>query len=121
VWIRFPTVVREDRIVRNEALYRELNERVSEVEEDLSARGVVEAAEVGEYFCECGLNDCMEKIRLTRTEYEAVRASPFRFAIQPEHLIADVERVVSQNERFTVIEKLEGERELVLENDPRRR
>ena len=111
--------MREDRIVRNEALYRELNERVNEVEEDLSARGVVEAEEVGEYFCECGLDDCTEKIRMTREEYEAVRASPIRFAIKPEHLVADVERVISQNERFAVIEKRVGDRELVLERDPR--
>jgi thermostable 8-oxoguanine DNA glycosylase len=113
--------VREDRIARNEVLYRELNERVNALAEDLSARGVIEPEEeVGEYFCECGRDDCTEKIRMTRAEYEAVRASPLRFAIKPEHLIAEVERVVSQNERFAVIEKLVGERELVLENNARR-
>jgi hypothetical protein len=112
--------VREDRIARNEVLYRELNERVNALAEDLNARGVVEAEEVGEYFCECGHDDCMEKIRMTRAEYEAVRASPTRFAIKPDHLIAGVERIVSQNERFAVIEKLVGEPELVLEHNPRR-
>jgi hypothetical protein len=110
--------VREDRIVRNEALYRELNERVNEVEEDLSARGVVESEEIGEYFCECGLDDCVAKIEMTQAEYEAVRASPIRFAVKPEHLIADVERVVSQNERFAVVEKRVGEREIALDHEP---
>jgi hypothetical protein len=113
--------VREDRIVRNEALYRELNERVRQVEEDLDAHGVVEPPTFGEYFCECGLENCFEKILLTSDEYEAVRASALRFAIVPEHLVPDVERVVAQNARFMTIEKLEGERELVLEHDPRRR
>jgi hypothetical protein len=113
--------VREDRIVRNEALYRELNERVNTLAEDLSTRGVVESEEeAGEYFCECGLDDCMEKITMNRAEYEAVRASPIRFAIKPEHLLANVEQLVSQNDRFAVIEKLEGERELVSEHNPRR-
>ena len=112
--------MREDRIVRNEALYRELNERINEIGEDLSTRGVVEPVEVDEYFCECGLDNCLEKIRLTQAEYEGVRASPIRFAIKPEHLIADVERIVEQNDRFAVIEKLVGERELVLDRDPRR-
>jgi hypothetical protein len=113
--------VREDRIARNEALYREVNERMNALAEDLNARGVVEGEELGEYFCECGRDDCTEKIRMTRAEYEAVRAaSPRRFAIKPEHLIPDVERVVSQNERFAVVEKLVGEPELVDEHNPRR-
>jgi ABC-type sugar transport system ATPase subunit len=112
--------VREDRIVRNEALHRELNERVNTLAEDLNTRGVVESEEVGEYFCECGLDDCMEKIAMNRAEYEAVRASPIRFAVKPEHLMANVERLVSQNDRFAVVEKLVGEREPVLEHNPRR-
>ncbi len=110
---------REQRIARNEALYREVNERIRQVEESLTARGIAEPPGPGEYFCECGLEDCMEKILLTPEEYEAVRATPIRFAITPEHLIADVEKVVEQNDRFTVVEKHEGERELVVERDPR--
>jgi hypothetical protein len=113
--------VREDRIARNEVLYRELNERVHVVEEELSAEGVVEQEQLGEYFCECGLDDCTEKILMTQTEYETLRSSPFRFAVVPEHLVADVERVVDQNERFTTVEKLERERVIALEHDPRSR
>jgi hypothetical protein len=111
--------LREDRIARNEALYRELNERVRKVEEDLSARGITDQPELGEYFCECGFDVCMEKLRLTTHEYEKVRSSPVRFVIVPEHLLPEVERVLEQNERFAMIEKLEPERELVVELDPR--
>jgi hypothetical protein len=111
--------LREDRVARNEALYRELNERIREIEEDLSARGVADEPELGEYFCECGFDACMEKIRVTPQEYEAVRSSPVQFAIKPEHLVPDVERVLQQNSRFALIEKLEPERELVAELDPR--
>ena len=56
--------MREDRIIRNEALYRELNERVREIEDDMSMRGLVEAHPYSEYFCECGLEGCMDKIKL---------------------------------------------------------
>lgn len=111
--------MREDRVIRNEALFRELNERVREIEETLTARGVVEPVEFGEYFCECGLEGCTEKIRITDEEYEHVRASPLRFAIVPGHEVDEVERVVTRTERFAVVEKFEGERELVL-SDPRR-
>lgn len=110
--------MREDRVVRNEALFRELNERVREIEETLTARGVVEPVELNEYFCECGLEGCTDKIRLTPEEYEHVRASPLRFAILPGHQVDEVENVISQTERFAVVEKFEGERELVL-SDPR--
>jgi hypothetical protein len=112
--------VREERIIRNEALYRELNERVREVEEDMTLRGIVEAEPYSEYFCECGLEDCMEKVRLSPEEYEEARSDSRRFVILPDHLIADVERVVHREEgRFVIVEKLEGERELAL-SDPRR-
>jgi hypothetical protein len=111
--------MREDRVVRNEAISRELNERAREIEQTLTARGVVEPVELAEYFCECGLEGCTGKIRLTSEEYEQVRASPLHFAILPEHEVDEVERVISRTERFTVVEKFEGERELVL-SDPRR-
>ena len=110
--------MREDRIARNEALFRELNDRVHELQEDLSAHGVAETQELGEYFCECGLDDCVAKIEITQAEYEAVRASPIRFAVKPEHLIADVERIVAQNERFALVEKRVGEREIALDHKP---
>jgi hypothetical protein len=111
--------MREDRIARNEALYRELNERIRQVEEHLSARGVADQPELGEYFCECGFDACMEKIHLTAEEYETVRSRPTRFAILPAHLIPDAERVLEQNSRYAMIEKLGEERELVVELDPR--
>jgi hypothetical protein len=112
--------VREERIIRNEALYRDVNERVREIEDDMSMRGLVEADRYSEYFCECGLQDCMEKVRLSREEYEQARADSRRFVILPDHLIADVERVVHrEGDRYAIVEKLEGERELAL-SDPRR-
>jgi hypothetical protein len=107
--------MREERIIRNEALYRELNERVREIEADMELRGLVEAEPYSEYFCECGLEDCMEKIRLTPEEYADARSGPKRFVILPDHLIADVERVVFRADgRFAIVEKLGGERELAL-------
>lgn len=110
--------MREDRIIRNEALFRELNERVREIEETLTANGVAEPTDFGECFCECGLDDCTAKIRLTTQEYERVRSNPLHFAIVPGHEIAGVERVIATNDRFFTVEKLRGERELVL-SDPR--
>ena len=110
--------MRQERVIRNEALFRELNERVREIEETLTARGVVDPAEFGEYFCECGLDDCKDKIRLRHDEYERVRSNPLHFAIVPGHEVDTVERVIEHTDRFAMVEKFEGERELVL-TDPR--
>ena len=110
--------MREERIVRNEALFRELNERVREIEETLTAPGVADPSPYGEYFCECGLDDCTEKIRMTDEEYERVRSNPLHFAIVPGHELIQVERVLERTDRFAMVEKFEGERELIL-SDPR--
>src|SRR3712207_8456536 len=83
---------REERITRNEVLHREVNERIREVERSLTARGVVEARELDEYFCECGLDQCVEKIHMTNAEYEEDRSSAIRFAVLADHVVPDVER-----------------------------
>ena len=110
---------REDRIARNEVLHREVNERMRQIEAGLSARGVVEPRELDEYFCECGIEDCMEKVHLSEEEYEDVRASPIRFAVLREHVIPDVERVVADHDRFVAVEKLAGEQAIARHTDPR--
>ena len=87
------------RVAENEAYFRALNEQIlREVGAD--------AHERHGFLCECGAEDCIEAISLTREEYTRVRANDDRFAIAPGHEIPEVERVVEQNERFHVIEKL---------------
>jgi hypothetical protein len=58
-------------------------------------------------------------LRLSREEYEAVRAHPRRFLIVPGHTFAHG-RVVQRTERFAVIEKVGDAGELAEELDPRR-
>jgi hypothetical protein len=89
---------RARRIARNEALFREVNERVQDVSE---GSGLDEV----DFLCECGNADCTESVALSRSEYEQVRSDPLRFAIAPGHAIEDVEDVVSQNDRFHVVRK----------------
>ena len=110
---------REERIARNEALHREVNERMRQIEEGLTAKGIVERREFDEYLCECGVNGCMETILMSAAEYEKVRSSPIRFAVRPEHVIPDVERVVEKHDRFVSVEKLVGEQAIARQTDPR--
>ena len=59
-------------------------------------------------ICECGNLDCELLIAITVSEYEDVRQSARRFVVVKNHVIPDVEQVVAETERFTVVEKREG-------------
>jgi hypothetical protein len=58
---------RERRVIRNEALFREVNERIEDVSEDVSRADFIE------FLCECGEEACIERIELSREEYEDIR------------------------------------------------
>lgn len=103
---------REERIARNEALFREVNERVSEVSD-------ADAAERIDFLCECGDARCTESISLTRAEYERVRSDPLLFGVKPGHAIADAEEVIEANERFEVVRKYHDESLVARATDPR--
>jgi hypothetical protein len=70
--------------------------------------------------CECGDASCTEQIRMTLSEYEAVRADPTHFAVYPGHETSDVEEVVATNEGYDVVRKFEGDPAALAEQtDPR--
>ena len=103
---------RKDRLVRNEALFREVNERV----EEISGRAGLETID---FICECGDADCTAAVSLTESEYEQIRADPLLFAILPGHAMPEVEDVVSKGDRFQVVRKHEDEEDIAHATDPR--
>jgi hypothetical protein len=105
---------REERVARNEALFREVNERIKQVNVGLAT------AEATDFLCECGDESCTQPITLTVGEYEAVRAEPTQFAVVAGHVIPDVEEVVMSNERYAVVAKTAPEAARIAEaEDPR--
>jgi len=110
---------RKERQVKNEALFRSLNERVRTLTDSLSFEGVVDGEQPEDYMCECADETCTGRVRLTREEYETVRTSPVQFVVLPGHVVDDIETVVQSNERFTVVEKDPGEREHAFKTHPR--
>ena len=99
---------------RNEALFREVNERIEDVGTALAPDDVPM-----EFLCECDDTDCVEKVSATRAEYEAVRAVATQFVVLPGHEDPDVEHVVEQTERFLVVEKEGQAAREAQEDDPR--
>jgi hypothetical protein len=105
---------RARRVGLNEALFRQVNEAVEEV----NARfGRIEHLSV---VCECGDGECMAKIEITTAAYEQVRSNPQHFIVLPGHEIPDVETVVESGDGYEVVEKHEGVPEAVAgKTDPR--
>jgi len=102
---------RDERVAKNETLWREVNERIRDV---TKYEGEIE------FLCECGDPTCAEPITMTVAEYEDVRADATHFLVVPGHVIPDVERVVVEHDRFTIVAKREGEpAAIAIENDPR--
>src|SRR5712691_6121523 len=71
---------RGERIGVNEAIFREVNERIEELAETFDLK-----AEPLDLVCECGNADCVKRITMTIAEYEAVRSESRQFAVFPGH------------------------------------
>jgi len=106
------------RRARNEALFREVNERIEELEAGLTGYAQNDSLLVG-FVCECPNEDCGETIDVTREQYEAVRDSPRQFIVVPGHEDADIARIVEQHAHFLVVEKLGEAAEVATERDSR--
>jgi hypothetical protein len=72
------------------------------------------------FFCECCDPRCDRTVTATIQEYESVREWPTRFLVAINHENPEAECVVSETERFAIIETLTGEASKVaLRTDPR--
>jgi len=91
---------REDRLIENEKLFREVNERVADLQANYSGPDP-------EWVCECGDETCFEKVAVPTADYEQIRSHGDWFVITPGHEKADIERIVRLDDGFVVVEKFE--------------
>jgi hypothetical protein len=104
---------RAERQGRNESLFREVNERIAELNQTFHIEGR------SEFLCECSREECKEPVSISIDEYEGVRRESTRFFVLPGHEDESVERVLERNERYIVVEKI-GEAATEAEDlDPR--
>jgi len=107
---------REHRLGLNEAMFREVNERVEEVNK---AFGSI----TGDFdiFCECGYTSCAERITVPMSEYERARSDSTHFLLKLGHEDPTVERVIEHHGHYVLVEKEGVDVEQVAEEtDPRR-
>jgi hypothetical protein len=106
---------RTERAGKNEAVFREVNERIENLAEtfDLKTQSL-------DLICECGDGTCEERLSMTRAEYEELRSDPRQFAVHPGHEYPDVESVVARLKGYDVVVKNRGAPERIAEQtDPR--
>jgi hypothetical protein len=105
---------RERRIAMNEALFREVNERLQELAEGFAR------SERLDLICECGNANCASRIEMDREEYEHVRSDSTTFAIAKGHEIPDVEEILERRKAYDVVRKIKAQSQKIAEKtDPR--
>ena len=105
---------REARLARNEALFREVNERI----EDL-ALSHDDEDHVYEFLCECSNVGCDLRLQVPLSTYEQARADSAVFIVAPGHDLPEIEEVIERGDGFQLVRK-EGEAaELAEETNPR--
>jgi hypothetical protein len=103
------------RVGLNEAVFREVNERIGDVTRQFDVR-----RDELDLICECGDADCAERISMSLADYEQVRADPLQFAVVPGHDDASVEVVIARRKAYDLVRKHPGAPALLaVERDPR--
>jgi hypothetical protein len=106
---------RQRRVGLNEAVFREVNERIEQISREFDL-----VRDELDLVCECGDSACAERISMSKTDYEQVRADPLQFAIVPGHEDASVEVVIAREKTYDLVRKHEAEAAaLAAERDPR--
>ncbi len=107
---------RAERVGRNEALFREVNEQV----EALNRTFAVAVEDSFEIVCECAELTCLERLAVPVGTYERIRGDALLFFVKPGHEVGDVEDVVERAPAYTVVRKRAEEAQRVAEEtDPR--
>ncbi|HEY2373785.1 MAG TPA: hypothetical protein VGH82_14780 [Gaiellaceae bacterium] len=101
----------DERVGRNESIFREINERVEEIGRAIEAPT--------EFLCECARMDCTERLEVPLHIYEQVRARSRHFLVVPGHEQLKYERVVDQGNGWLVVAKLGVAGEVADDEDPR--
>jgi hypothetical protein len=110
-----PDRVTQERVARNDALFREANEGI---EQAASRHDVIDHVP---FICECADEWCRELLVLSIDEYEEIRRNPRHFLNVPGHEGAaqGAAEVVEDRGRYLIVEKTGYAGEIVEKLDPR--
>jgi hypothetical protein len=107
---------RLERQARNEALFREVNERIAQLGERAQAwspDGTID------FLCECGEGEgCGQRVRVPVDVYERVRSQDDRFVVRPGHETPELEQAIEWTDEYVVVDKVRAAEPFVAD-DPR--
>jgi hypothetical protein len=87
------------RAARNQALFRAINEELRVAARVLDPESLIIA-------CECADPACVETLEIDAEQYAQIRADPTHFIVLPGHVYSEVERVIVEDDRFQIVEKI---------------
>ena len=110
-----PDIETQERVARNDALFREANEGI----EDAATK--YEVLDQIPFICECADGDCRELLILSIEEYEEIRQNPRHFLNAPGHVRSakGAAEVVTDHGRYTIVAKTGHAGDVVERLDPR--
>ncbi len=91
--------VRDERRSANHARFRARSKALGSVDAD---RPVL-VDELVPFRCECERPDCRERVRLSLSEYESLRADPSLVVLCPRHAQADAAAAVVRNDEYVAV------------------
>lgn len=103
---------RRERAATNQSRFREVNERIEELDP---------VSSFVEFVCECAQRECTKHVALTAEEYERVRRNPNHFFVLSGHEDLAVEEIVARSDRWVVVAKLGAGAAVAEQLDPRQR
>ncbi len=106
-------MTREERLAANEALFRDVNERIKAIGDRFQTQAL-------DIVCECVKKDCTLTLSLSHDEYERLRSSGTHFAVVPGHEQPEIEVVVEKLKKHFVVEKVGAGADVAERLDPRR-
>jgi hypothetical protein len=92
----------EERIVENNRVFREANERIRSRSSEFD-----DPIEQIPFLCECAEEGCTTIVRLGSDEYQSIRDDPDAFFTADGHENADAPlgRVVARNDGYVIVKK----------------
>jgi hypothetical protein len=93
---------RQERAIRNDALVREVNSHIAEMEEQARRTDWGEPLPL---VCECAQTGCRAPIEVDLATFERVRAQPLWFLVALGHERAEIESVIERGEGYLIVEK----------------
>jgi hypothetical protein len=107
---------RAKRAARNQVLFRDVNERVKDVNDHFQSFTTLQ-----EWVCECANDTCTEHIEMSCDDYEKIREGAERFFVAPseDHIWPDVEAVIERRDAYWIVEKSGLAAEIAKDQDPR--